>query len=106
MPDVALDPLHWVEPDAVQDVALVVDHEKVEVLLRRTEVGVAEKLIPGAGVGGVGASPPPPPPPQETTTKTRNKYDLYILKKGKFTFFSPQFYQELNLLSYGIINFF
>ena len=56
VPEVALVPVQLFEPDAVQDVALVVDQEKVEVLLRRTEVGVAEKLIPGAGVGGVGAS--------------------------------------------------
>jgi hypothetical protein len=63
VPEVALVPVQLLDPDAVQDVALVVDQEKVEVLFRRTEVGVAEKLIPGAGVGGVGASPPPPPPP-------------------------------------------
>ena len=64
MPEVALVPVQLFEPDAVQEVALVVDQEKVEVLLRRTEVGVAEKLIPGAGVGGgAGVSPPPPPPP-------------------------------------------
>ena len=64
MPEVALVPVQLFEPDAVQDVALVVDQEKVEVLLRRTEVGLAEKVIPGAGVGGgVGVSPPPPPPP-------------------------------------------
>ena len=42
MPDVALDPLHWVEPDAVQDVALVVDQEKVDVLFNSTETGDAE----------------------------------------------------------------
>jgi len=67
VPEVAFVPVQLFEPDAVQEVALVVDHEKVEVLLRRTEVGVAEKLIPGAGVGGVGASHPPPlpPPPHE-----------------------------------------
>ena len=51
---------------------MVVDQEKVEVLLRRTEVGVAEKLIPGAGVGGVGASPPPPPPPPQEAIKSDN----------------------------------
>jgi hypothetical protein len=63
VPDVALDPLHWVEPDAVQDVALVVDHEKVDVLFNRTETGDAEKLRVGAGLGGGVLLPPPPPPP-------------------------------------------
>ena len=58
MPEVALVPVQLFEPDAVQDVALVVDQEKVEVLLRSTEVGVAEKLIVLEQVlgGGVGAS--------------------------------------------------
>ena len=77
VPEVALAPVQLFEPDAEQDVALVEDQVKVDVLLRRTEVGVAEKLIPGAGVGGVGASPPPPPP-QETIIKIKNKYDLKV----------------------------
>ena len=72
VPEVALVPVQLFEPDALHEVALVVDQEKVEVLLRRTEVGVAEKLIPGAGVGGVGASPPPPPPPPQEVIKKHN----------------------------------
>ena len=69
MPDVALDPLHWVEPDAVQDVALVVDQEKVDVLFNSTETGDAVKLIVGAGLGGGVLLPPPPPPPPPQATR-------------------------------------
>ena len=65
VPEVALVPVQLFEPDAVQDVALAVDQEKVEVLFKRTEVGVAEKFMLGAGVGGAGGSPPPPPPPPQ-----------------------------------------
>ena len=63
VPDVALDPLHSVEPDAEQDVVLVEDHEKVDVLVNSTEIADAEKLIVGAGLGGGVLLPPPPPPP-------------------------------------------
>ena len=56
----------WLVQDAEQEVALVDDQVRVEVLSRRTEVGSADKLTVGAGVvGGVGVLPPPPPPPQE-----------------------------------------
>ena len=56
---------------AEQEVALVEDQVRVEVLSRSTEVGSADKLTVGAGVvGGVGVlPPPPPPPPQETINK-------------------------------------
>ena len=54
---------------AEQEVALVEDQVRVEVLSRSTEVGSADKLTVGAGVvGGVGVLPPPPPP-QETINK-------------------------------------
>ena len=79
VPEVALAPVQLFEPDAVQDVALVVDQEKVEVLLRRTEVGLAEKVIPGAGVGGgAEVSPPPPPPPPPQEARTVKKINIYI----------------------------
>ena len=55
---------------AEQEVALVEDQVRVEVLSKRTEVGSANKLTVGAGVVGVeGPPPPPPPPPQETINK-------------------------------------
>jgi hypothetical protein len=81
VPDVALDPLHWVEPDAVQDVALVVDQEKVDVLFNSTETGDAVKLIVGAGLGGgvLLPPPPPPPPPQAVISKvSKNKSLLFL----------------------------
>ena len=60
----------WLVQDAEQEVALVEDQVRVEVLSRRTEVGSADKLTVGAGVVGVlPPPPPPPPPPQETKNK-------------------------------------
>jgi len=56
----------WLVQEAEQEVALVEDQVRVEVLSKTTEVGSADKLTVGAGVvGGVGVLPPPPPPPQE-----------------------------------------
>jgi len=49
--------------DAEQEVALVDDQVRVEVLSRSAEVGSADKLTVGAGVVGVLPPPPPPPPP-------------------------------------------
>jgi hypothetical protein len=40
-------------PDAVQAVALVLDHIKVEVLPLSMELGLAARLTVGAGVGEV-----------------------------------------------------
>ena len=61
----------WLVQLAEQEVALVEDQVRVEVLSKTTEVGSADKLTVGAGVvGGVGVlPPPPPPPPQETINK-------------------------------------
>ena len=61
----------WLVQVAEQEVALVEDQVRVEVLSRRTEVGSADKLTVGAGVVGVVGvpPPPPPPPPQETINK-------------------------------------
>ena len=53
---------------AEQEVALVEDQVRVEVLSKRTDVGSADKLTVGVGVVGV-LPPPPPPPPQETINK-------------------------------------
>ena len=54
----------WLVQDAEQEVALVEDQVRVEVLSKRTEAGSADKLTVGAGVVGVvGVLPPPPPPP-------------------------------------------
>jgi hypothetical protein len=50
-------------------VALLEDQVSVEVFSTKTDVGSADKLTVGAGVGGVGVLPPPPPPPQETINK-------------------------------------
>jgi hypothetical protein len=47
-------------------VALVEDQLRVEVFVKRTEVGSADKLTVGTGVIGL---LPPPPPPQETINK-------------------------------------
>jgi hypothetical protein len=57
---------------------LVVDQEKVEALLRRTEVGVAEKLIPGAGVG-VGGDAVSPPPPLQAVMRKVKKITIFLI---------------------------
>ena len=75
MPEAVVDEVQSAE----HEVALDEDQVKVELLLRRTEVGSADKLTIGAGitVGGVGAvsPPPPPPPPQEAMNKILNITD-------------------------------
>ena len=76
----------WLVQDAEQEVALVDDQVRVEVLSRRTEVGSADKFTVGAGV--VGVLPPPPPPPQEDNiNKEINIYNflyIYINLKQNF----------------------
>ena len=60
---------------AEQEVALEDDQVRVEVLSKRTEVGLTDKLIVGGGVVGPLSppfTPPPPPPPQEAMNKTLN----------------------------------
>ncbi len=54
LPDVALLPLH--APEAVHEVALVDDHVSVELPPLSTVVGLAERLIVGAGVVGASAT--------------------------------------------------
>ena len=74
----------WLVQDAEQDVALVEDQVRVEVLSKRTDVGSADKLTVGIGVvGGVGVLPPPPPPPQDVinnkiAVKGNNLFMLWI----------------------------
>ena len=64
----------WLVQEAEQEVALVDDQVRVEVLSKTTEVGSADKLTVGAGVvGGVGVLPPPPPPPQEARKNITTK---------------------------------
>jgi hypothetical protein len=64
----------WLVQEAEQEVALVEDQVRVEVLSKTTEVGSADKLTVGAGVvGGVGVLPPPPPPPQEARKNITTK---------------------------------
>jgi len=64
----------WLVQAAEQEVALVEDQVRVEVLSKTTEVGSADKLTVGAGVvGGVGVLPPPPPPPQEARKNITTK---------------------------------
>lgn len=66
--------LVWLVQVAEQEVALVDDQVRVEVLSKGTEVGSADKLTVGAGVvGGVGELPPPPPPPQEVRKNITTK---------------------------------
>ena len=70
LPEVALVPDH--DPDAEQEVALEEDQVRVEVSVKRTDIGLVERLTTGAGVIGVESPPPPPPPPpppQETINK-------------------------------------
>ena len=71
----------WLVQDAEQEVTLVEDQVRVEVLSRRTEVGSADKLTIGAGVVGVDGTlpPPPPPPPQETMNKILKVMDSNFL---------------------------
>ena len=61
LPEVVLVPDQ--EPEAEQDEALVEDQVRVEVSVKRTDMGLAERLTTGAGVVGVESLPPPPPPP-------------------------------------------
>ena len=61
VPEVVLVPDQ--EPEAEQAEALVEDQVRVEVSVKRTDMGLAERLTTGAGVVGVESPPPPPPPP-------------------------------------------
>lgn len=61
VPEVVLVPDQ--EPEAEQAEALVEDQVRVEVSVKRTDMGLAERLTAGAGVVGVESPPPPPPPP-------------------------------------------
>ena len=61
VPEVVLVPDQ--EPEAEQAEALVEDQVRVEVSVKRTDMGLAERLTTGAGVVGVGVESPPPPPP-------------------------------------------
>ena len=61
LPEVVLVPDQ--EPEAEQEVALEEDQVRVEVSVKRTDMGLAERLTTGAGVVGVGVESPPPPPP-------------------------------------------
>ena len=61
VPEVVLVPDQ--EPEAEQEVALEEDQVRVEVSVKRTDMGLAERLTTGAGVVGVGVESPPPPPP-------------------------------------------
>ena len=71
----------WVVQDAEQDLALVEDQVRVEVLSKTTDVGSADKLTVGVGVVGVVGvlPPPPPPPPQETMNKILIVMDISFL---------------------------
>ena len=60
-------------PDAEQEVAFEVDQVRVEVFVKRTDVGSADKLTVGAGVTGAGGELPPPPPPHEDNKKMKAK---------------------------------
>ena len=73
-PDTAVDDVQSAE----QEVALLEDQVRVDVLSKTTEVGSADKLTVGAGVVGVigGVPPPPPPPPPQEAIK--NKEDMEI----------------------------
>ena len=63
LPEVVLVPDQ--EPEAEQEVALEEDQVRVDVSVKRTDMGLAERVTTGAGVVGVVGveSPPPPPPP-------------------------------------------
>jgi hypothetical protein len=70
LPEVVLVPDQ--EPEAEQDEALVEDQVRVEVSVKRTDIGLAERLTTGAGVIGVESPPPmPPPPPPQADIKTK-----------------------------------
>jgi hypothetical protein len=53
------------------------DQVRVEVSVKRTDIGRAERLTTGAGVTGV-VSPPPPPPPQLA------RINVKTIKVGEF----------------------
>tara|TARA_B110000444_G_scaffold212203_1_gene208394 strand:+ start:427 stop:741 length:315 start_codon:yes stop_codon:yes gene_type:complete len=69
-------------PEAEQEVALEVDQVRVEVFVKRTDVGSADKLTVGAGVTGAGvtgAAGALPPPPQDDKNKTKANIDLLFI---------------------------
>ena len=53
----------WLVQLAEQEVALVDDQVRVEVFVKRTDEGSAERFTDAAGVDGAAGAPPPPPPP-------------------------------------------
>ena len=87
VPEVVLVPDQ--EPEAEQEVALEEDQVRVEVSVKRTDMGLAERLTTGAGVVGVESPLPPPPPPPHPdisiATKTvKNVFfmaTIYCIKK-------------------------
>ena len=77
-PDKALEPDH--EPEAVHDVAFVVDHVNVTVDPIYTWVSETDKVIVALGTEG-SEEPPPPPPPQLDMARskiTKNESLEYI----------------------------
>ena len=78
VPEVVLVPDQ--EPEAEQEVALEEDQVRVEVSVKRTDMGLAERLTTGAGVVGVGVeSPPPPPPHPDISIATKTVKNVFFM---------------------------
>ena len=76
VPEVVLVPDQ--EPEAEQEVALEEDQVRVEVSVKRTDMGLAERLTTGAGVVGV-ESPPPPPPHPDISIATKTVKNVFFI---------------------------
>jgi hypothetical protein len=70
---------------AEQEVELLDDQVKVDVLFTKTNVGSAERVIIGEGAGGV-LSPPPPPPQEVIKSAPKTMYSFFIQKIITFIF--------------------
>jgi hypothetical protein len=76
-PEIAFDPDQ--EPDAEQEVALEEDQVRVEVSVKRTDIGLAERLTTGAGVTGVVSLPPPPPPHPDISIAAKTVKYVFLI---------------------------
>ena len=77
LPEVVLVPDQ--EPEAEQEVALEEDQVRVEVSVKRTDMGLAERLTTGAGVTGVVSPPPPPPPHPDISIATKTVKNVFFM---------------------------
>ena len=73
----------WLVQDAEQEVALVEDQVRVEVSVKRTDMGLAERLTTGARVVGAESPPPPPPPHPDINVATKTVKNMFFKNINK-----------------------